>query len=71
MSPAGVALAERKFIAAGYNSGCPRPKSVHCIRRDPCTYLAANEEIIHKHANPSGFPATKVTEVRKLIDPIQ
>lgn len=34
-----------------------------------CIYLARDEEIIHKHAQISGFPATKVTEVRKMIDP--
>ncbi len=34
-----------------------------------CVYLAMNEDIIHKHAEISGFPATKVTEVRKMIDP--
>ena len=34
-----------------------------------CIYLAANEEIIHKHAELSGFRATKVTEVTKMIDP--
>ena len=25
---------------------------------------------IHEHARRSGFPATKVTEVRKMIDPV-
>ena len=34
-----------------------------------CVYLADNEELIHKHAEISGFPATKVTEIRKVIDP--
>jgi len=34
-----------------------------------CVYLAKDEAIIHKHAQISGFPATKVTEVRKMIDP--
>ena len=34
-----------------------------------CVYLAADEEIIHKHAEMSGFPATKVTEVKRMIDP--
>ena len=34
-----------------------------------CVYLAADEGIIRKHAEISGFPATKVTEVRKIIDP--
>jgi hypothetical protein len=26
--------------------------------------------LIHEHAERSGFPATKVTEVRKMIDPV-
>jgi hypothetical protein len=34
-----------------------------------CVYLAADESIIRKHAEVSGFPATKITEVRKMIDP--
>ena len=34
-----------------------------------CVYLATDEAIIRKHAEISGFPASKVTEVRKMIDP--
>jgi hypothetical protein len=34
-----------------------------------CVYLAKDEAIINKHAEISGFPATKVTEVKKMIDP--
>jgi hypothetical protein len=34
-----------------------------------CVYLAKDEEIIQQHAKISGFPATKVTEVTKMIDP--
>ena len=34
-----------------------------------CVYLATDEAIIQKHAEISGFPATKVTEVSKMIDP--
>ena len=34
-----------------------------------CVYMADNEDIIHAHAEKSGFPATKVTEIRKMIDP--
>ena len=34
-----------------------------------CVYLAKDEAIIRKHAELSGFPATKVTEVGKVIDP--
>ena len=34
-----------------------------------CVYLAKDEAVIRKHAEISGFPATKITEVRKMIDP--
>ena len=34
-----------------------------------CVYMAKDEAIIKKHAEISGFPATKITEVRKMIDP--
>jgi uncharacterized protein DUF4242 len=34
-----------------------------------CIYLAKDEAIIRQHAEISGFPATKITEVRKMIDP--
>jgi hypothetical protein len=34
-----------------------------------CMYLAADEALIYRHADLSGFPATKVTEVAKMIDP--
>ena len=34
-----------------------------------CVYLAKNEAIIRKHAEISGFPATKITEIKRMIDP--
>lgn len=34
-----------------------------------CVHLAKDEAVIRKHADVSGFPATKITEVRKTIDP--
>lgn len=34
-----------------------------------CVYLAENEDIIHKHAELSGFPASKITEIKRMIDP--
>jgi Nickel responsive protein SCO4226-like len=35
-----------------------------------CIYLAENETAVQEHAKLSGFPATKVTEVRGIIDPM-
>jgi hypothetical protein len=34
-----------------------------------CVYLAKDEAIIHRHAELSGFPASKVTEIRNIIGP--
>jgi hypothetical protein len=34
-----------------------------------CVYLAKDEAVIRKHAEISGFPATKITAVKKMIDP--
>jgi hypothetical protein len=33
-----------------------------------CDYLVKKEKIIKKHAGISDFPASKITEVRKMID---
>ncbi|HVY02827.1 MAG TPA: DUF4242 domain-containing protein [Caulobacterales bacterium] len=34
-----------------------------------CVYLAENEDVIREHARLSGFPATKITAVKTIIDP--
>ena len=34
-----------------------------------CVYLAENEDAIRVHAEKSGFPATKITEITSVIDP--
>ena len=35
-----------------------------------CVYLADHEASVHEHARLSGFPATRVTEVRAVIEPM-
>lgn len=35
-----------------------------------CIYRADNESLIMEHAERSGFPATTVTQVRRVIDPL-
>ena len=34
-----------------------------------CVYLAPDEETIHEHARRSNIPASRVSAVRRLIDP--
>ena len=35
-----------------------------------CIYLAVSEAAVKEHAKLSGFPATKITEVRAVLDPM-
>ena len=35
-----------------------------------CIYLADHESSVHEHAKLSGFPASKVTEVSGVINPM-
>jgi hypothetical protein len=35
-----------------------------------CIYLADEESAVHEHARISGFPASKVTEVQTIIEPM-
>jgi cell division inhibitor SulA len=34
-----------------------------------CVYIAPNEELIREHARQGGFPANRISEVRRMIDP--
>ncbi|WP_433964217.1 DUF4242 domain-containing protein [Tunturiibacter gelidiferens] len=34
-----------------------------------CIYLAKDEAVIHRHAELSGFPASRITEISKEFDP--
>lgn len=34
-----------------------------------CVYTAPSEDLIRQHAEQSGFPANKISEVKAIIDP--
>jgi hypothetical protein len=34
-----------------------------------CVYLAKDEAVIKRHSELSGFPANKITEIKRTIDP--
>lgn len=34
-----------------------------------CVYIAPNETMIREHAKRGGFPANRISEVRRMIDP--
>lgn len=34
-----------------------------------CVYIAPNEELVREHARQGGFPANRVSQVMRMIDP--
>ena len=34
-----------------------------------CVYIAPNEALIREHASQGGFPANRISEVKRIIDP--
>ncbi len=34
-----------------------------------CVYVAPDEEMIREHAKQGGFPVTRISEVKQVIDP--
>ena len=34
-----------------------------------CIYIAPNEELVREHARQGGFPANRISEVKRMIDP--
>lgn len=71
LSPAELQEASRKSCEVLDNLG-PQVQWVHSYvtgDRIYCIYHAAREELVHEHARQSGFPATRVSEVKHIIDP--
>jgi hypothetical protein len=51
----------------------PHVQWVHSYVADDrifCVYLAEEAEDVRKHAELSGFPADRIVEVRRVIDPM-
>ncbi len=34
-----------------------------------CIYVAPSEDVIRQHAEQSGFPASRISEIKTIIDP--
>ncbi len=50
----------------------PRIQWVHSYVTDDkiyCIYVAPNEEMVREHAKQGGFPANKISAVRRMMDP--
>jgi hypothetical protein len=71
MSDAEIKAAAKKSNAVLKEMG-PEIKWLHSyVTGDKlyCVYLAPDEETVREHARRGGFPANRVSAVRRMIDP--
>jgi len=71
MSDAEIQAVARKSVGILRDMG-PAIKWLHSyVTGDKiyCVYLAPDEETVREHARRGGFPANRVSAVRRLIDP--
>jgi Protein of unknown function (DUF4242) len=65
----GVAVTSNKALAA--LAGKAQWEQSYVVEdKTFCVYLAEDEAAVREHAKLSGFPATRITEVRSVIEPM-
>ena len=64
-----AAAAKSNEALAQLAPDCQWVESFVAAEKTFCIYLAKDEETVRRHAEISGFPATRITPVRKMIDP--
>jgi hypothetical protein len=71
LTPEQVLAISQKSCGVLRNMG-PQIQWLHSYVTDDriyCVYIAPNEEAVREHARQGGFPATRVSAVRRMIDP--
>jgi hypothetical protein len=71
MKPEELQAASQKSCGVLRNLG-PAVQWLHSyVTQDKlyCVYIAPNEKLVREHASQSGFPASKVSEIKATIDP--
>lgn len=66
----GAARASNRAIEQIGGSAIQWQHSYVAGNRTFCIYLAESEDAIRRHAELSGIPVTRITEVPQIIDPL-
>jgi hypothetical protein len=70
LSPADLQAISQK--SCGVIRGLPGVQWVESYVTDDkvyCVYIAPNEQAVRDHATQGGFPANKISAIRRMIDP--
>ena len=72
MTPERLAGAARQSnaVLATLGPGIQWLHSYVTGERIVCVYLAEDEALVRRHAEQSGFPANRISEVHAVIDPV-
>ena len=71
LTPEQILAISQKSCSVLRNMG-PQIQWLHSYVTDDkiyCVYIAPNEEAIRQHAKQGGFPANRISAVRRVIDP--
>jgi Protein of unknown function (DUF4242) len=63
------AAARSNAVLAGLAPDIQWVESYVADNKTFCVYLAKDEGLIRKHAELSGFPANRITPIKRMIDP--
>jgi hypothetical protein len=71
LTPEQIQAISQKSCSVLKNLG-PQIQWLHSYVADDkiyCVYIAANEELIRQHSQQGGFPANRISAIRRMIDP--
>jgi hypothetical protein len=71
LSPAQLQAISQKSCGVLRQLG-PQIQWVHSYVTDDkiyCIYIAPNEDLVRQHAQQGGFPADRISEIKRVIDP--
>ncbi len=71
LTPEHIVAISQKSCSVLRNMG-PQIQWLHSYVTDDkiyCVYIAPSEEAIRQHAQQGGFPANRISAVRRMIDP--
>ena len=71
LSPQELQAVSQKSCGVLRNMG-PQIQWLHSYVTDDkiyCVYIAPNEQAIREHAQQGGFPANRISAIRRVIDP--
>jgi hypothetical protein len=71
LTPQELQAVSQKSCGVLRNMG-PQIQWLHSYVTDDkiyCVYIAPNEDAIRQHASQGGFPANRISAIRRMIDP--